>query len=113
MHAGEVPVAYVTLAPGATVDRGRAARTGRASGSPSPPPRPRPVTVLDALPVTAVGKPYKLALRADATRTRRRRRRSPGSTGDADGRTPRIEDGTSVATVTVASGTDPSALGRP
>ncbi len=29
---------------------------------------PKAVTVLDALPVTAVGKPYKLALRADATR---------------------------------------------
>jgi fatty-acyl-CoA synthase len=29
---------------------------------------PKTVTVLDALPVTAVGKPYKLALRTDATR---------------------------------------------
>ena len=29
---------------------------------------PKAVTVLDPLPVTAVGKPYKLALRADATR---------------------------------------------
>jgi fatty-acyl-CoA synthase len=30
---------------------------------------PRTVTILDELPVTAVGKLYKLALRADATRT--------------------------------------------
>ena len=29
---------------------------------------PKSVTVVDQLPVTAVGKPYKLALRADATR---------------------------------------------
>jgi fatty-acyl-CoA synthase len=66
-HAGEVPVAYVTLAAGATTrpeDLVRWAddRVGERASS------PKSVTVIDHLPVTAVGKPYKLSLRADATR---------------------------------------------
>jgi fatty-acyl-CoA synthase len=66
-HAGEVPVAYVTLARGATVTEDEL----RDWGSQRVPDRtaaPKTVTVLEALPVTAVGKPYKIALRADATR---------------------------------------------
>jgi fatty-acyl-CoA synthase len=67
VHAGEVPVAYATVVPGSSVTEdelcvfaaGLVAERGAA---------PKEVTVLDALPVTAVGKPYKLALRADATR---------------------------------------------
>ena len=39
VHAGEVPVAYVTLVPGATTTADELER-GRASGSPNPPPRP-------------------------------------------------------------------------
>jgi fatty-acyl-CoA synthase len=66
-HAGEVPVAYVTLAAGATTRtedliRWADDRVGERASS------PKSVTVVDRLPVTAVGKPYKLALRADATR---------------------------------------------
>ncbi|CCK32588.1 AMP-binding domain protein [Streptomyces davaonensis JCM 4913] len=65
-RAGEVPVAYVTLAD-ATVGEGEllewaAAHLGERAAA------PKSVRVLDALPVTAVGKPYKLPLRADATR---------------------------------------------
>ncbi|MFD3587370.1 hypothetical protein [Streptomyces sp. NPDC058683] len=65
-RAGEVPVAYVTLSD-ATVGEGDllawAARhvSERAAA-------PKAVRVLDALPLTAVGKPYRLPLRADATR---------------------------------------------
>ncbi|BDU03366.1 MULTISPECIES: acyl-CoA synthetase [Nocardia] len=67
VHAGEVPVAYVTLAPGADV--GTAALLEWAgSRVPERAAVPKTVTVLDALPVTDVGKPYKLGLRADATR---------------------------------------------
>lgn len=67
LRAGEVPVAYVTLAAGAsaTPDVLRvwaAEHVGEAAAA------PKAVDVVDALPVTAVGKPYKLALRADATR---------------------------------------------
>ncbi|GAA4256236.1 acyl-CoA synthetase [Dactylosporangium darangshiense] len=68
LHAGEVPVAYVTLAPGATVTESEL-RDWTHERVPDPAAAPKAVTVLDALPVTAVGKLYKLALRADATRS--------------------------------------------
>jgi fatty-acyl-CoA synthase len=67
VHAGEVPVAYVTLAPGATVTEDEL-RDWAGQRVPDRAAAPKTVTVLDALPVTAVGKPYKLGLRADATR---------------------------------------------
>ncbi|MFD7446824.1 hypothetical protein [Streptomyces sp. NPDC059909] len=66
-HAGEVPVAYVTLTPGARVDPAElltwaTERVGERAAA------PREVLVIDAIPLTAVGKPYKLGLRLDATR---------------------------------------------
>jgi fatty-acyl-CoA synthase len=67
VHAGEVPVAYVTLAPGATVTE-EELRAWAAGHVPERAAAPKAVTVFDALPVTEVGKPYKLALQADATR---------------------------------------------
>ncbi|MEE1765173.1 acyl-CoA synthetase [Streptomyces sp. SP18BB07] len=64
-RAGEVPVAYVTLADPAIRENDlrawAAAHVSEAAAA------PKAVRVLDALPVTAVGKPYKLPLRADAT----------------------------------------------
>ena len=84
-HAGEVPVAYVTLAPGASVTRGRAARLGERAGAPTAPPRPRPSPSSTRLPVTAVGKPYKLAAA--------RGRRPPRSSGPRSTRSPRVHDG--------------------
>lgn len=64
-HAGEIPVAYVTLALGteASEEELREWATARVAERAA---APKAVTVVDALPVTAVGKPYKLALRADA-----------------------------------------------
>lgn len=66
-HSGEVPVAYVTLHPGSAVSadaltRWAATQVGERAAA------PRKVTILDALPVTAIGKPYKVPLRADAAR---------------------------------------------
>jgi fatty-acyl-CoA synthase len=66
-YAGEVPVAYVTLAAGATARtedliRWADDRVGERASA------PKSVTIVDQLPVTAVGKLYKLALRADATK---------------------------------------------
>ncbi|MFJ6393368.1 acyl-CoA synthetase [Streptomyces sp. NPDC091972] len=96
-HAGEVPVAYVTLTPGTAVDEDElmafaAERvTERAAA-------PKSVTVLDTLPVTAVGKPYKLALRADATR--RVIREALAGTGEAHAV---VEDGTVVAVVSTSA----------
>ncbi|MCW2614876.1 MAG: AMP-binding domain protein [Frankiales bacterium] len=64
-HAGEVPVAYVTVAAGADVDEEQL-RTWAAAHVPEPAAAPREVLVWPVLPVTAVGKPYKVALRLDA-----------------------------------------------
>ena len=64
--------------------------------------------MLDAIPVTAVGKPYKLPLRADATRRALLAAVVPiGPDVAVDAR---IEDGATVATVTVPGGTDRAAV---
>ena len=96
-HAGEVPVAYVTLAPAATVTEDElrdfaAERVAERAAA------PKAVTVLDTLPVTAVGKPYKLPLRADATRRAVLSRALDGLEPARTVDTP-IEDGSVVATV--------------
>ncbi|SCG66089.1 acyl-CoA synthetase [Micromonospora inositola] len=67
VHAGEVPVAYVTLAPGAIVTEDEL-RDWASDQVPDRTAAPKTVTILDELPVTAVGKLYKLALRKDAVR---------------------------------------------
>ncbi|BCJ75075.1 acyl-CoA synthetase [Catellatospora sp. IY07-71] len=67
LHAGEVPVAYVTLAAGATVT-GQQLRDWARDRVPDPAAAPKTVTVLDELPTTAVGKLYRPALRMDALR---------------------------------------------
>ena len=67
VHAGEVPVAFVTLGPGATATPHELRSWARARVA-EPAAAPRSVTILDALPVTDVGKPYKPALRAVAAR---------------------------------------------
>jgi fatty-acyl-CoA synthase len=66
-HSGEVPVAYVTVTPGASAAEAelKAWATAHVAERAA---APKSVTILDALPVTAVGKPYKLSLRADAAR---------------------------------------------
>ncbi|MGW5746575.1 acyl-CoA synthetase [Amycolatopsis sp. NPDC003861] len=101
-HSGEVPVAYVTLAPGATASEAEllAWAAGRV---PERAAAPKAVTVLDALPMTDVGKPYKLALRADAARRAIAEALAAfdGVTVDAV-----IEDGTVTATITLPSDVD-------
>ena len=95
-HAGEVPVAYVTLAAGATTRtedliRWADDRVGERASS------PKSVTIVDQLPVTAVGKLYKLALRADATKvalSEALRETAAVHAVETD-----IEDGTIVVTV--------------
>lgn len=67
LHSGEVPVAYVTVAAAAAVTE-RALRTWAAAHVAEKAAAPKAVTIRDSLPVTDVGKPYKLALRAEATR---------------------------------------------
>jgi fatty-acyl-CoA synthase len=64
-HAGEVPVAYVTLAAGAaaTEDELRAWASARV---PEPPAAPKRIDVIDAIPLTTVGKVFKPELRRRA-----------------------------------------------
>jgi fatty-acyl-CoA synthase len=66
-HSGEVPVAYVSVTPGSDVtpDQLRDWATAHVAERAA---APKHVTVLDALPVTAVGKPYKVPLRVEAAR---------------------------------------------
>ncbi|MUL65636.1 acyl-CoA synthetase [Mycobacterium sp. CBMA 234] len=105
VHAGEVPVAYVTVRPGATVTPDQLCEwavdhvTENAAA-------PKAVTVVDALPLTAVGKPHKLPLRADAARA---------AIGDAVAGVSAvrsvsagIEDSRTVVTVHVAADADHS-----
>jgi acyl-CoA synthetase (AMP-forming)/AMP-acid ligase II len=66
VHAGEVPVAFVTLAPGATTTA-EELRVWAHEHVPEQAAAPKSVSVLSALPVTEVGKPFKPALRAVAT----------------------------------------------
>lgn len=65
-HAGEVPVAFVTLAPDATTTADEL-RAWAFAHVPEQAAAPKTVTVLAALPLTLVGKPFKPALRAQAT----------------------------------------------
>jgi fatty-acyl-CoA synthase len=67
LHAGEVPVAFVTLAPGSTTTA-EELRAWGAGQVPEQAAAPKAVTVLTTMPVTHVGKPFKPALRAEATR---------------------------------------------
>ena len=61
-YAGEVPVAYVTLRPGVIATEDELVTFARAHIG-EPPALPRKVFVLDQLPMTAVGKIFKPALR--------------------------------------------------
>ena len=102
-HAGEVPVAYVALAPGTEVSEEelREWATARVAERAA---APKAVTVIDALPVTAVGKPYKVALRADAALRELTQALAPIS-GRYEIRT-LIEDGAIVAEVTLIDAAD-------
>jgi fatty-acyl-CoA synthase len=107
IHAGEVPVAYVTVASGGSVTEDEL-QAWAAKHVAERAAVPKSVTILDALPVTAVGKPYKLGLRADAARTAIEEALA-GTVGvhvvDAG-----VDDGSIVVTVTVDSGVGADAI---
>jgi fatty-acyl-CoA synthase len=106
-HSGEVPVGYVTLRAGAETTGAQlndwaAAQVAERAAA------PKDVTVVDTLPVTAVGKPYKLPLRADATRlavTAALADFPHVDSVDAD-----IRDGSPFVTVTLRHGADEAAV---
>ena len=97
----------MTLAPGSTVtgEELRAWAGGRVTDRAA---MPKAVTVLDTLPVTAVGKPYKLALRADATR--RAVADALAGLGAGIEVDAVIEDGSVIAVVTAPVATDKAAV---
>ncbi|CAB5682664.1 Long-chain-fatty-acid--CoA ligase [Delftia tsuruhatensis] len=64
-YAGELPVCYVCLVPGASVTQDELAAFARERIAERP-AWPRQVYILDSLPLTGVGKIFKPALRADA-----------------------------------------------
>ena len=64
-HSGEVPAAFVTLKPGASAT-GNQLLADVAPRVYERPAVPRRVVVLESLPLTAIGKVYKPALRARA-----------------------------------------------
>lgn len=66
-HAGEVPALFVVPQPGTAIDL-EALQRHLGEHIHEPPARPRTVLTLDALPVTAVGKIFKPALRDLAIR---------------------------------------------
>jgi acyl-CoA synthetase (AMP-forming)/AMP-acid ligase II len=107
VHAGEVPAAFVTLAAGAnaTPEELRAWASDRV---PEQAAAPKAVTVLNALPLTSVGKPFKPALRAEAARE---------AVAEALRHLPTVirvhgvvEDGAVVAVVGLAGGADESSV---
>jgi fatty-acyl-CoA synthase len=103
LHSGEVPVAFVTLVPGATTSA-EELRAWAAAHVPEQAAAPKSVTVLDTIPVTPVGKPFKPALRAEATRAAvaEALRHLPGVAGVRG----TVEGGAVVAVVQLTHGSD-------
>ncbi|MBT2326975.1 AMP-binding protein [Variovorax paradoxus] len=66
-HAGEVPVVYVELRPGATASPEELLREAAARIL-EPPAVPKEIFIVERIPLTAVGKPIKAELREDAAR---------------------------------------------
>lgn len=105
-HAGEVPVAYVTVAHGCDLTSAQLC-SWAADAVCEPAAAPKDIVILDALPVTDVGKPYKVALRADAARR---------AITDALAAFPGVHvdtavvDGAATVSVRIPAGTDPAAV---
>lgn len=66
-YAGELPVAYVQLAPGSTLDEAQLIALA-ANSIEERAAIPKQILVVDRLPLTALQKPDKVALRMDAAR---------------------------------------------
>jgi fatty-acyl-CoA synthase len=64
-HAGELPVAYVQLQPGAQISE-QALLEFAAAHIPERPAVPKDIVFLERIPLTAVGKPQKHLLQIDA-----------------------------------------------
>ena len=67
-YAGELPVAYVSLVPGASVSEAELLAFA-AKGVDEAPARPKAISILEKIPLTNVGKVYKPELRLLAAQT--------------------------------------------
>lgn len=65
-YAGELPILYVTLKPGQSLEPAEML-TYLEERVPERPAQPKRVEIIDAMPLTAIGKIYKPTLRARAT----------------------------------------------
>jgi len=106
-HAGEVPVAYVVVNPVASATESEL-EAWAAEHVAERAAVPKSVTIVDALPVTAVGKPYKLSLRADAAR--RAIQDALAGTAGVDSVDATIDDGSIVVMVVVDAEADAEAV---
>ncbi|AGB22739.1 acyl-CoA synthetase (AMP-forming)/AMP-acid ligase II [Mycobacterium sp. JS623] len=107
VHAGEVPVAYVTVATGGSATEDEL-QTWASKQVAERAAAPKSVTIVDALPVTAVGKPYKLGLRADAAHTAISE--ALAETSGVHAVDAAVDDGSIVVTVTVDPGAATDAI---
>jgi acyl-CoA synthetase (AMP-forming)/AMP-acid ligase II/enoyl-CoA hydratase/carnithine racemase len=111
-YAGEVPVLFVVPRPGAQIDVGAVARHVEANIH-EPPARPRTVLAIDALPVTAVGKIFKPALRDLAIKEKVRQEVAticgPGATAEVN---VRLGDRKETLVDVSLSGAEPAQLER-
>jgi fatty-acyl-CoA synthase len=107
-RAGEVPVAYVALSPGSTATEDEL-RIWAAEHVSERAAAPRAVVIRDSLPLTSVGKPYKLPLRAHATR-----RAVEDALSVLPGRivVDTVEEDGSVMVILTAPGVDPAEVER-
>ncbi|MGY6535569.1 MAG: AMP-binding protein [Pararhodobacter sp.] len=104
-YAGELPMAYVTVEPGTTLD-GEVLQQWTRARIPERAATPVEVVILPEMPLTAVGKIFKPALRADAAERTLRPllAKIAGSAGAPDVQA-RLDDVGVVVTVTPMPGT--------
>jgi fatty-acyl-CoA synthase len=110
-HAGEVPAAFVTLKPGAQVEPEEllAAVAPTVYERPAVPKR---VVVLDTLPLTAIGKVYKPALRLSAIELKLREVLAAAAPGAGLCVTVREQGASPVASIEIASAEDAALQAR-
>jgi fatty-acyl-CoA synthase len=106
-HAGEVPVAYVTVAAAASATEDEL-RTWAGQHVDERAAVPKSVSIVEALPVTAVGKPFKLGLRGDAAQHAIEEALEDVVGIHAVGA--RVDDGSIIVTVTAGPEADAAAI---
>jgi fatty-acyl-CoA synthase len=114
-YAGELPIAYVQLVPGSRLTQADLIALASAGVSERP-AVPKEVIVLEKIPLTAVGKPIKVALRQDAAERAFQSVLSEALAAPAPGDEPQVRvrphprHGTLVTIVANAASTERTAL---